>query len=287
MKRTSKRYVISTSALNCYSYRVLTNGIDYSQYLNNPILLWMHNRANSNDRNQILPLGRVIDLRVEGDALTCYLEFDETDTFAMSIFNKYENGTLNMLSLGAKPLEWSDAPEMMLQGQTQPTFTKVKMLDVSCVDIGGNDEAFACQLYDKNDCKIELSLGNKTFLLQLNKANKPLSTEIKHKPTIMAIVKNAVDAGKFDSDQANTLLSTGNDDPSVKNILAIVKSTKINPENLDGKIPPALIPLTKKDYDDIGSGDMGVLKSHAPEVYKAKFFEKNGRLPAEKDGKPL
>ena len=36
--------VISTSKLNSYGSRVLTEGIDTKQYKKNHIVLWMHNR---------------------------------------------------------------------------------------------------------------------------------------------------------------------------------------------------------------------------------------------------
>lgn len=157
MKRTSKRYVVTTSALNCYGYRVLTEGVDFSQYEKNPILLWMHQRAYGSSKDQILPLGRAVDIKRDGDEISCFLEFDETDEFAMQVYNKYENGTLNMLSLGAKPLAWSEEPHLMLEGQTGVTFTKSKVTDVSCVDMGGNDDACACKLYDANDKPIELA----------------------------------------------------------------------------------------------------------------------------------
>lgn len=173
MKRTTKRYVITTSALNNYKYRVMSEGGDWEQYLKNSVLLWMHLRAFSNDRNQILPLGRAVDIRLEGDAWTCYLEFDENDPFAMMVYNKYENGTLSMLSLGALPLEWTDEPGMMLPGQVGPTVTKWKVTDVSCVDIGGQDEACACQLYDTNDNKIELSGLTGEGMIQLFQSLQP------------------------------------------------------------------------------------------------------------------
>lgn len=175
MKRTTKRYVVTTSALNCYSFRVLTEGGDLSQYTNNPIMLWMHIRATGNTEDQILALGRCVDLKTEGDSITCFLEFDENDPFAMRIYNKYENGTYNMLSLGAKPIEISDDPELKLPGQTGPTVTKWLYLETSCVDIGGNPEAHGgqIQLYDADDKKVEMANLTGDSMLQLfNPAQK-------------------------------------------------------------------------------------------------------------------
>ena len=167
MKRTSKRYVVTTSALNCYLFRVLTSGGDIGPYANNALVLWMHQRATGNSKDQILPLGNGVDLKFEGDELTCYLEFDENDPFAMQVYNKYENGTLNMLSLGAKPLELSDDPSLKLPGQQGPTVTKWLLLEISCVDIGANPEALGCQLYDADDNKIEMASLTEDSLIKL------------------------------------------------------------------------------------------------------------------------
>lgn len=157
MKRTSRRYVVTTSALNCYLFRMLTAGLDFSQYEKNPVLLWMHMRPRGLSKDEILPLGRCVELKIEGDSITCYLEFDETDEFAMRIYNKYENGTLNMISAGVKPLEWSEDPEDMLPGQVGPTVTKGKFVEISAVDIGGLDDALPVTLYDNDDNIIKLA----------------------------------------------------------------------------------------------------------------------------------
>lgn len=282
MKRTSKRYIITTSALNCYSYRVLSDGVDFSQYNNNPILLWMHQRANGITKDQILPLGRVVEIRREGDAWTGQPEFDETDTFAMSVYNKYEAGVLSMLSLGALPLEISDEVKYMLPGQLNPTVVRCKVQDVSCVDIGGNDQALPVQLYDQSGHVIMLSRQPST-----TQAN---STPFNHTHKTLLAVQNAVAAGKFTEPEAAALLRTGNDETAVKAILSKVKSTKINSLNWDGKIHQSLMPLLNKSWSELENsfgGGISLLKEHVPEVYKAKFFEKNGRLPAEQNGRPL
>ena len=40
-----KEAIISTERVNSYGSRVKTDGIDYSQYEKNPILLFMHRRG--------------------------------------------------------------------------------------------------------------------------------------------------------------------------------------------------------------------------------------------------
>ena len=149
----AKDVVISTSGLNCYGSRVLTSGIDLTQYTKNPILLWMHRRCFERDA---MPIGRIENLRVEGDRLIGTPVFDEQDQFAKKIADKWENGFLKMASAGIEILETSESPEHLLQGQTRATITRCRLEEVSIVDIGGNDDAL--QLW--NDGKlVKLAAG--------------------------------------------------------------------------------------------------------------------------------
>jgi len=140
--------------LNCYGSRVLTSGIDLTQYQKNPVLLWMHRRSyNGKD----MPIGRMENLRIDGDRLIGTPVFDENDEFAKQIASKWENGFLRMASAGIEIVETSDAPEHLLQGQTRATITRCKLEEVSIVDIGGNDEAL--QLYGTDGKLMTLASG--------------------------------------------------------------------------------------------------------------------------------
>jgi hypothetical protein len=133
----NKEVVINSSALNSFKFRILTSGIDIRQYQRNPILLWMHNRIDQ------LPIGRVENLRVDGDNLIGTPVFDEADDFAKKIKAKWDSGFLNMVSAGLDPLETSSEASMLLSGQTRATVTKSKLIEISIVDIGANDDALA------------------------------------------------------------------------------------------------------------------------------------------------
>jgi len=288
MKRTTKRYVITTSALNRYGYRVLTQGGDVSRYQNNPILLWMHTRATQNSSGQILPLGRAVDLRLDGDALTCYLEFDETDSFAMQIFYKYENGTLNMLSLGAEPIEFSDNPDLKLPGQVGPTVTKWILLEVSCVDIGANPDAVACQFFSRDGQNITLSLRNQSAF-GLSAVNTSSSIVARKAASgISEIILNALNVGKINTSTADAYLKLASDGENHSSIIELISSTPINTDLHEGKVHKSLVPLLSMNWDQLkcyyGDGTKK-LREYAPEIYKAKFIEKYGRMPAVLNGK--
>lgn len=134
----AKEVVISTSGLNCYGSRVLTVGIDLTQYQKNPVLLWMHRRSWCENA---MPIGRIENLRTDGDKLIGTPIFDEKDEFAKKIADKWENGFLKMASAGVEILETSVDPINLIAGQTRPTVMRSRLEEVSIVDIGGNDDA--------------------------------------------------------------------------------------------------------------------------------------------------
>ena len=165
----SKEVIISNSKLNRHKFRVLTSGIDITQYQRNPILLWMHKRA-----DEVLPIGKVENLRIEGDSLIGTPVFDETDDFAKKVKAKWDGGFLKMVSPGLDPIETSSDPKLMLEGQKKATVTKSILLEISVVDMGANDDALA--LYKDGEL-INLSLNHEF----LNTAETALNNNLNEK----------------------------------------------------------------------------------------------------------
>ena len=151
-----KRIVISDESLNSYGFWVKTDGIDLTAFLKNPVMLWNHNRDDHGTADAQLPIGYWKDLRIENGVLTGEPVFDEKDPFAMKVKQKLEAGILNACSMGFMPLEWSDAPEMLKQGQTVSTVTRCRLMEISICDIPANANATVV-LYDENSKTINLS----------------------------------------------------------------------------------------------------------------------------------
>ncbi len=176
----AKDFIINTESVNCYGGRVLTAGIDTAQFDRNPLLLFMHKRG---IHENILPIGRVENLRKEGGKLIGTPVFDEEDTFAAEISRKWEKGFIRMCSPGLEPIEFSSAPEHILQGQTRATVVRSKLVEVSIVDMGGNDDAL--QLYH-NGKLLTLAAGEDNDFLPLLKEeelliNRPIINQNDHK----------------------------------------------------------------------------------------------------------
>lgn len=166
-----KEVIISTEAVNSYGTRVLTFGIDLEQFKRNPVLLWMHRRAFDGES---MPIGKIDNLRVEEGKLIGTPVFDQNDEFARKIESKWESGFLRMASAALEPIEVNPDPALALEGQTRATVTRCKLIEVSIVDIGGNDEAL--QLCGADGKQLKLAAGEDAPALPLLKLNEPEPT---------------------------------------------------------------------------------------------------------------
>nr|DAT23164.1 MAG TPA: prohead serine protease [Bacteriophage sp.] len=134
------QFIINTENVNSYGYRILTDGIDYAQYMRNPVVLFMHERGvNAYKGSEVI--GRCTKLYKEGTTLIAEVEFDEQDEFAKKIAGKVERGYIRMASMFAEIQEVSTQPQHILEGQVYETVTACKLVEISIVDIGGNDNA--------------------------------------------------------------------------------------------------------------------------------------------------
>ena len=192
----AKEVIISTSRLNCYGFRVLTEGIDTDQYSKNPVLLWMHNRPIRGTVDEVLPIGRMENLRVEGDKLIGTPVFDMSDPFAKKIADKWDQGILKMASAGLAVLEESNAPEHIVEGQRFSTVTRSKLVEVSIVDIGANDDALALYRDDKLVDLKEESEITKTLAALLAEATNDVQP---NKSSIMPLKDIALKLGLPDN----------------------------------------------------------------------------------------
>ena len=160
------QFIINTENVNSYGYRILTDGIDYAQYMRNPVVLFMHERDGYGNKGSEV-IGRCTKLYKEGTTLIAEVEFDEQDEFAKKIAGKVERGYIRMASMYAEIKEVSTQPQHILEGQVYETVTACKLVEISIVDIGGNDNA------------LKLSKDGKPFQLKKIVTNTSNNMDIK------------------------------------------------------------------------------------------------------------
>lgn len=158
LKKSNKRFVISSEAKNSKGFRVRTDGIDISRYQHNPVLLFDH------DPQKIL--GNGVELAFSDNKLYGVPAFDTSDTFAESIYHKVENGTIRMASAGLMPLKWKKDQN----GELWLWECYLKEFTVTL--FGSNPESLAVSLYDEEDNIINLSddYFNSVIPTDLNKS---------------------------------------------------------------------------------------------------------------------
>jgi hypothetical protein len=134
------KFIVNTENVNSYGYRVITSGIDYTQYERNPVVLFMHNRLTRDKPTGDEVIGRA-RLSKEGGQLIAYITFDTENEFASKIEKKVKGDFIRMCSMYADIIEASSDEALVLPGQKYETITKCKLVEISIVDIGGNDDA--------------------------------------------------------------------------------------------------------------------------------------------------
>lgn len=138
--------------------RVMVEGVDISQFLKNPVMLYDHN-------DWQLPIGRWLNtIKQSGKILTdADFDYEDKDERTQAIIGKVERGFLNACTVGLADIEATDDPLLMLPGQTGPTITKCRLREISITPIGRNHNAL--RLYDRDGNVMELSDKTDTMLL--------------------------------------------------------------------------------------------------------------------------
>lgn len=163
------RVRLTNDTLNSYGYRVLTEGVDITQYERNPILLYMHNRGKA--------IGLIKDIKRENGEITGEPVFDEATELSCQCKKQWDFGSLRMVSIGFEVIETSEASEHLVPGQRYATVTKSRLIEVSLVDIGANNDAIRLH---KNGQLITLGDGGECPLPLLNhKPNNNPQMDIK------------------------------------------------------------------------------------------------------------
>jgi len=111
--------------------------MDLSRFRKNPVLLYAHDR-------EMLPVGKVHDLRVEGNELVGEVEFDEAEhSFGRMLADKYRRGFMNAFSISFRGLKKTKDAALRLPGQRGVTFTETELLEISAVPLPSHPDALA------------------------------------------------------------------------------------------------------------------------------------------------
>ena len=146
---SQNRIILSDSSVNCYGYRVLTEGLNIEAFKKNPVMLYMHFRDEGSPIwGNYKAIGHWEDIQINGDELSAIPIFDKVDDLSKEVAAKYEAGTFSAASIGIQIIATSANKELLLPGQTRETVTEALLMEASIVDIPANRNAV--RLYDRS-----------------------------------------------------------------------------------------------------------------------------------------
>jgi phage head maturation protease len=228
-------FIISDESLNRYKYRVLTDGIDLSEFEANPVAFLNHN-------TDMLSIGKWSNLKKENGKLTGMLEFDQTDELAVKIYNKYKNNYMRGVSIHFQAIEESDVEALLLPGQKYPTVTKCKLLEISLVSVPGNGNAVKLLALDGKEYQLNLITKTEKKMDTENsedeKTIEQLKAELLTQKTLNADnlialhrQRNVIADGEVDGLKKLAI----SDFDTIKSILEARESKKAEPEKSESK----------------------------------------------------
>lgn len=154
-----KTFVLSDESINTYGFWIPVSGIDLSGVQKNCPLYYEH-------RTWELPCGHVENIRLKDKQVLGDIVIEGGNDIEKEYIRKIENGDIKGCSFGFDPIEWSEDPEMLKQGQTRATLSKCCPYELSLAPLPGNKNALA--LRNQNDM-ITLSADKKyDFIPDLN-----------------------------------------------------------------------------------------------------------------------
>jgi hypothetical protein len=136
------RFTISKEVVDRDGDILRASGVDFSNYLKNPVFLGFHNSRD-------FPLGKVVKFWVEGDRVKADVYFPKIEELSSDINNVsekarlidfcyccYKTGMLNAVSVGFIPLEW-------IETDNGYDILKWELLEFSAVAVPANQDAIA------------------------------------------------------------------------------------------------------------------------------------------------
>lgn len=136
-EKRQAEFVISTEAVDTYDTVFKIDGWDLERYNRSPIVFYNH-KSWSDDPDMIIGTSEV---RVEGDQLIALLTLEEGNPVAEKVWRKIQNGSLNMASIGANPIEWRWGDFDKGENPDVIYFIRQELLEWSIVPVGSNPDA--------------------------------------------------------------------------------------------------------------------------------------------------
>lgn len=124
-------FIVSTPEIDRYETIIVPAGIDYTAYLNNPVVLLNH------DADE-LPIGRCLGFALNGENLEATLQIHRITDDACDVADLVKAGYVKAVSVGIIPTEWE---ERTIDGETITVYLKSELVEFSIVSIPANRQS--------------------------------------------------------------------------------------------------------------------------------------------------
>jgi HK97 family phage prohead protease len=167
-------FIVSTGDIDSHGERINVDGIDFSDFKKNPVILWGHDGFN-------LPIAKATKIWKEGGKLMSRAKFYLKDDFARKVYEYIMDGYLNAVSIGGMVEEW---------GSDGMTISKLKMKEYSVVSIPANQNALVAAKSLSGEQRAELrALANAYARKTLTMGTDEVTKNIEVLETLVASLK--------------------------------------------------------------------------------------------------
>ena len=204
-KKDSKSYtfIVSSEAIDRTGDIVKVDGIDYKNYMKNPVVLFQHERSG---KNGTYPIGKTKRMWKENGKLKAEVELHEDTETARTVKGLIDKGMLNAASIGFRGVkrEFKD-----VDGQQIRIFTKSELLEWSIVDVPANQDAIREKNYLMYDSTgDEQSFEKYLYYLGIATRNFYSSQRIPCTKTLEFLNKEGIITGRTYESISRTLTSS-------------------------------------------------------------------------------
>lgn len=170
-------FIVSTPEVDRYGTVIIPSGIDYSAYMNNPIVLAQH-------ESKRWPIGKCLGFFLNGENLEATIEIECITEEGRTLNKLIEAGFVKAVSVGIIP-DPNEVEEQRVNGDTVTVYTKSELVEFSIVSVPANRTALIKRSIDET---IQQSLQ------KYKKENRMLTPEIQQKivEELLPAIKEAV-----------------------------------------------------------------------------------------------
>lgn len=169
------KFVVSTPEIDRYGTVIVPSGIDYSAFMNNPVVLAQH-------ESEKWPIGRCLGFAMNGENLEATMQVECITEEGRTLNKLIDAGFVRAVSVGIIPIE---TEEQTIEGQRVTVYTKSELVEFSVVSVPANRTAL-----------IKRSLGQdiQNIISKYKKETRMLTPEIQAKiqDELLPAIKEAI-----------------------------------------------------------------------------------------------